>query len=64
MKYVNATVDLDSSDVPSKKKKLSIVLVIAVSFKIIMMTSITRPCFTTPDLKAKNDFFGLRWVLS
>jgi len=44
---------------------------VAVSFKIIMTTSVTRPCFTIQyqtyktDSKTKTDFFfGLRPVLS
>jgi len=37
-----------------------------VSFKIIMTTSVTRPCFTAQHQtrKTKTDFFGLRPVLS
>ena len=38
-------------------------LKVAVSFKIIMTTSVTRPCFTTPQhqtCKTKTDFFGPR----
>jgi len=46
---------------------------VAVSFKIIMMTIVTRPCFTTQHqtcktkttaCKTKTNFFGLRPVLS
>ena len=39
---------------------------VAVSFKIIMTTSVTRPCFTTQyqTCRTKTDFFGLRPVLS
>jgi len=43
-------------------------LKVAVSFKIIMTTSVTRSCFTTQHqnckTKTKTDFFGLRPVLS
>jgi len=35
-----------------------------VSFKIIMTTSVTRPCFTTQHQICKNKTFGLRPVLS
>jgi len=40
---------------------------VAVSFKIIMTTSVTRPCFTTQHpykTKTKTDCFGLRPVLT
>jgi len=39
---------------------------VAVSFKIIMTTSVTRQCFTTrhQTCKTKTDCFGLRLVLS
>jgi len=41
---------------------------VAGSFKIILTTSVTRPCFTTQHqtckTKTKTDFFGLRPVLS
>jgi len=40
---------------------------VAVSFKITMTTSVTRPCFTTQHqtckTKTKTDFLGLRPVL-
>jgi len=43
-------------------------LKVAVSFKIIMTTSVTRPCFTKRHqnckTKTKTDYFGLRPVLS
>jgi len=36
-----------------------------VSFRIIMTTSVTRPCFTTQHkTKTKTEFFGLSPVLS
>jgi len=37
-----------------------------VSFKIIITTSVTRPCFTTQHqtCKTKTNFFDLRPVLS
>jgi len=46
---MDATVDLHSSDVPSTEYRETInnTWKVAVSFKIIMTTSVTRPCFTT-----------------
>ena len=41
---MNATVDLHSGDVPS-----TVINYWQAAASIIMMTSVTRPCFTTPD---------------
>ena len=66
---MNATVDLRSSGVPSTDREtVNMTLKVAVSFKIIMTTSVTRSCFTEQHqncktktavckTKTKTDFF-------
>jgi len=52
------------------RETINSTLKVATSFKIIMTTSVTRPCFTTQrqtcktNTKPKTDVFGLRPVLS
>jgi len=61
---VNATVDLHSSDVQAQNREtINITWQVDVSFKVIMTTSVTRPCFTTQHqtcktkTKTKTNFF-------
>ena len=58
-KQANATVDLHSSDVlmfqaQNRKKTINSTRKVAMSFKIIRTTSVTRPCFTTQQQTCKT----------